>query len=283
MHAAEAMKHITSRDNASYKRLLRLIASARERKEADVIVLDGIHLVQSYLQQFGGAAPVQLFVRTSAASHPEVQSLCRRVDGTMLVDDGLLDRASSMSSPSPVVALAPRPAAKPAARQADRFEVLLDDVQDPGNVGTIIRSAAAAGCAAVHLSSKCADPWSPKALRGGMGAQFAIAIQQHDDLASAAPALGLRLIACGAQAERSVFESDLTGTVGIIIGGEGAGISQPLLRQAHQLLCIPMCEGIESLNAAAAAAVVCYERFRQTRLDHSRGLRESFGGGVLKR
>jgi TrmH family RNA methyltransferase len=282
MHAAEAMKHITSRDNASYKRLLRLSASARERKEADVIVLDGIHLVQSYLQQFG-AASVQLFVRESAATHPEVEALSKGLDVAMLVDDGLLDRASSMQSPAPVVALAPRPAAKPTQRPADRFEVLLDDVQDPGNVGAIIRSAAAAGGAAVHLSSKCADPWSPKALRGGMGAQFAIPVEQHEDLASAAPTFGLRLIACGAQAERSVFESDLSGTLGIIIGGEGAGISQPLLRQAHQLLRIPMCEGIESLNAAAAAAVVCYERFRQTRLTKTEGACESFRGGVLKR
>jgi TrmH family RNA methyltransferase len=276
------MKHISSRDNPSYKRLLRLCASARERKEAGVIVLDGIHLVQSYLQQFG-AASVQLFIRNSAAAQPEVQTVSRALDTVLLTDDALLDRASSMQSPAPVMAIAPRPSAKQAQRPADRFEVLLDDVQDPGNVGAIIRSAAAAGGAAVHLSSKCADPWSPKALRGGMGAQFAVPIEQHEDLASAAGALGLRLIACGAQAERSLFESDLTGSVGIIIGGEGAGISQPLLRQAHQLLSIPMCEGIESLNAAAAAAVVFYERFRQTRLAKRPRQSESFGGGVLKR
>jgi TrmH family RNA methyltransferase len=97
-----------------------------------------------------------------------------------------------------------------------------------------------------------------------MGGQFVIAIEQHDDLSVAASALGVRLIACAVDAPLSLFDADLRGPAGFIVGGEGAGISAPLLRQAHQLLCIPMSEGIESLNAAAAASVVFYERFRQT-------------------
>ena len=96
-----------------------------------------------------------------------------------------------------------------------------------------------------------------------MGAQFVVGVEQHDDLNAAASALSVRLIACVAHAPSSLFDADLRGPAGFILGGEGAGISAALLRQAHQLLRIPMSEGVESLNAAAAASVIFYERFRQ--------------------
>ena len=181
----------------------------------------------------------------------------------MLLDDNLFERAAAVQTPTGILALAPKPAVAP--RSLDAFQVVLEGLQDPGNVGAILRSAAAAGAAAAHLSSDCADPWSPKALRGGMGAQFVIPAYQHEDLVAAVSALGLRLYGCTADAPICLFDADLRGKVGFIIGAEGAGISAALRRQAHQLLCIPMSEGMESLNAAAAASVIFYERFRQTR------------------
>jgi TrmH family RNA methyltransferase len=96
-----------------------------------------------------------------------------------------------------------------------------------------------------------------------MGAQFVIPIAQSEDLSRAAAALGVPLVACVANGQTSLFHADLRGPIGIIIGGEGGGISEAVLRQAHLLLRVPMSGGIESLNAAAAASVVFYERFRQ--------------------
>lgn len=259
------MKHITSRENAHYKELVRLARSSRTRRDAETIVLDGVHLVQAYIERFT-SAPLQLFIKRSAQDRPEIAALSAGGRSVMLLDDILFDRAAPVQSPTGVLALAPKPTLIASKPPAAGFHVLLDAIQDPGNVGAIIRSAAAAGAAAVHLSSECADPWSPKALRGGMGGQFAITIEQHDDLSTTASALGVRLFACVAGAPISLFAADLRGPVGFIVGGEGAGISAPLLQQAHQLLCIPMSEGIESLNAAAAASVIFYERFRQTTL-----------------
>jgi RNA methyltransferase, TrmH family len=256
-----AMKHITSRENPLYKELRHLAGSARARREHDMIVLDGVHLVQTYLSRFGSAS-LRLFIKQSAHDHPEIAQLAEQSASVMLLDDSLFDRAAPVESPVGILALAPRPT-PPSISTASPLHVLLDGVQDPGNVGAILRSAAAAGAVAAHLSSDCADPWSPKTLRGGMGAQFVIPILQSEDLSSAAAALAVPLVACAANAQTSLFHADLRGPLGVIIGGEGGGISQSLLRQAHQLLRIPMSAGIESLNAAVAASVVFYERLRQ--------------------
>jgi TrmH family RNA methyltransferase len=255
------MKHISSRENPLYKELRRLASSGRARREHNTIVLDGVHLVQTYLSRFGSGS-LRLFIKQSAHDHPEIAALAEQTKSVMLLDDSLFDRAAPVESPVGILALAPRPT--PPEISADSpLHVLLDGVQDPGNVGAILRSAAAAGAVAVHLSSDCADPWSPKTLRGGMGAQFVIPVAQSDDLSSAAAALGVPLVACVANGQTSLFHADLRGPIGVIIGGEGGGISQPVLRQAHLLLRIPMSGGIESLNAAAAASVVFYVRFRQ--------------------
>jgi TrmH family RNA methyltransferase len=256
------MKLISSRENPHYKELLRLARSLRARREQRTILLEGVHLIQAYMDRFDCEA-LRLFIRQSAQDHPEIGALAGRTASVMLMDDSLFDRAAPVQSSVGILALAEKPMIAVPPGTASGFQVLLDAVQDPGNVGAILRSAAAAGAAAAHVSSDCADPWSPKALRGGMGAQFVIPIERHDDLSVAAPALRIPLIACVAGARNSLFDADLRGPVGFIIGGEGAGISAALLKQAHQLLCIPMSEGIESLNAAAAASVIFYERFRQ--------------------
>jgi RNA methyltransferase, TrmH family len=254
------MKRLTSKDNPFVKSVLRLSRSARARREEDRIVLDGVHLVGAYLERFGTNG-VEAAVKQSALEHPEVRALGNRVPALTLAD-ALFDHAAPVKSPLGILALAPRP--RVIGPNGDRrFQVLLDDVQDPGNVGTILRSAAAAGAGRAHLSKACADPWSPKALRAGMGAQFLIPIEEHDDLAAAAAGLGGKLIACTADATLSVFDADLKGEIAFVIGGEGAGISPQILREAHERVRIPMQPGIESLNAGAAAAICFYERARQ--------------------
>jgi len=253
------MKRITSRDNAIFKSLRRLARSSQARREEKHIVLDGVHLVQAYLERFGTAGVV-LVIRASAAQHPEVDALSQRAV-SMLMGDSLFDQVAPVQTPVGILGLAPLPAVLSGSRPG--FRVLLDGIQDPGNLGAILRSAAAAGATAAHLSTKCADPWASKCLRGGMGAQFILPVRQHQDLVLDAPTLGVRLIACTPTSSVSLFEADLSGAVGFVIGGEGTGISRDLLSQTQQQIRIPMGDGIESLNAAHAATLCFYEWLRR--------------------
>jgi RNA methyltransferase, TrmH family len=254
------MKQLTSRDNPLFKSILRLTRSSRARREEGRIVLDGVHLVQAYLDRFGSQG-MDLVVKRAAAGHPEILALQSRVP-SVTMSDSLFDQAAPVQSPVGVLALAPLP--RTPARPAELgFQVLLDGVQDPGNLGAILRSAVASGGTLAQLSGACADAWSPKALRGGMGAQFLLEIRQQQELATVTAGLNVRLIACTADAKGSIFETDLRGELGFIIGGEGRGISDDVIANAHQTVRIPMQAGIESLNAGAAAAVCFYEWLRQ--------------------
>jgi len=260
------MKQITSRDNPLFKSIVRLGRSSRARREEGSIVLDGVHLVQSYLQQFG-AQGVELVIKHSAADHPEIAAI-RTEAPVVTFSDTLFDQAAPVKSPVGILARAPIPHV-PSRPLHQGFQVLLDGVQDPGNLGAILRSAAAAGGTLAHLSTTCADAWSPKALRGGMGAQFVLEIREQEDLPALAAALGAPLVACALDADTSIFQSDLRGSIAFAIGGEGRGISPALAARADRKVRIPMQSGIESLNAGAAAAICFFEWARQNEL--SRG------------
>jgi TrmH family RNA methyltransferase len=150
--------------------------------------------------------------------------------------------------------------------------VLLEDIQDPGNLGSIFRSAAAAGIAEVFLSPGCADPWSPRVLRAGSGSHFSLRIREDADLVATAGLYADRAIATVRDGPISVFDADLTGNVAVIFGNEGMGISAELRARASVAVTIPMPGAAESLNVAAAAAVCLFERVRQlAAIDLSRG------------
>ena len=255
------MKQITSKDNSLYKSIRRLARSSRARREEGRVVLDGVHLVRAYLDCFGGEE-VQLVIRKSADTHPEIRALIERATSVM-ISGPLFDQLSLVESPIGILAVAPLPNVTISPNPKSTFQILLDGIQDPGNVGAILRTAAAAGARTAHLSADCADPWSPRCLRGGMGAQFVLPLRQHDSLATLAAGLGVKLIACTPEAPISVFEADLGGHIAFIVGSEGAGVSEELLALAQQQISIPMREGVQSLNAAAAAAICFYEWVRR--------------------
>jgi TrmH family RNA methyltransferase len=144
-----------------------------------------------------------------------------------------------------------------------RFALLLEDIQDPGNLGSMLRSAAAAGCDAVFLSQGCADAWSPKVLRAAMGGHFVLRIYERQDLPDVAKAFSGTLLATSLQAIHSLYDCDLRGNVAFLIGNEGAGLSADLLNRATQKISIPMPGKVESLNAAAATAICLFEAVRQ--------------------
>ena len=259
-----AIKRISSRDNPLFKSLLKLSSSARERRELGQTLLDGSHLLRAFLD--AGGTPRHLLVNETALQDAEIAALldaCGDVPRTML-DDGLFTQISELKTPNGLLTLIDIPQASMDATHS-QFALLLEEIQDPGNLGSILRSAAAAGCDAVFLSPGCADAWSPKVLRAGMGGHFVMNISESMNLLEVAAEFTGKIMAASLQADRSLYDSNLRGKLAFAIGNEGAGLSTALLDAAQHQFIIPMPGKIESLNAAAATAVCLFEAVRQRR------------------
>ncbi|HKQ23846.1 MAG TPA: RNA methyltransferase [Burkholderiales bacterium] len=258
------MERISSRQNTHVKQAHKLAESARERAKSGRTLLDGTRLIGAYIERFGLNA-VMLLVNEHGARRPEVRQLIEAVEPrrVFLLADQLFDEISQVETPEGVTAIVEIP--RIAAKSPDDFRVVLDGVQDPGNVGGLLRTAAASGATSAYLAKGCADAWSPKSLRGGMGAQFVLPVRESVDLPAALSGFEGNVIATSPRAKKSIFDVDLTGPVAMVFGGEGRGLGEAALGIATQVVHIPMAHKVESLNVAAAAAVCCFERLRQAR------------------
>ena len=258
------MKRVVSADNPRFKALLKLVESSRERRKAGLSVLDGVHLIDAYRMHVG--VPVELAVSDSGTQNPEVMQLVESLSplAPVQLSDQLFRQLSTVATPTGVLATVntPRPPALPAEIDAC---VMVEDIQDPGNLGSLLRSAAAAGIHQVFLSKSSVHAWSPRVLRAGMGAHFMLNIYEQCELEPLMRTFKGRVIATSHHAKSSLYELDLTGKVALLFGNEGAGLSQELLAAAHSVASIPMPGKAESLNIAAATAVCLFERVRQQR------------------
>ena len=252
---------ITSRDNPVFKRLKKLAESSRARRDARMTLLDGAHLIEAYFDA-GGHLNVLLCAASCAAS--VWQPLAARCEGAKVVAiaDSLFAELSPVESPTGVLAEAAWLEAK-AEKSATPLVLLLEDIQDPGNLGSLLRSAAAASATLAVLSKGCADAWSPKALRGGQGAQFVLPMLLRADLMAWIGSADLPVWALALGGEKRLFDLDLKKPAAILLGNEGAGLSEGLLALATGRVAIPMPGRVESLNAAAAAAIALFEAVRQ--------------------
>lgn len=258
------MERISSRQNAQIKLACKVARSPRERARAGLALLEGSRLIESYAQQFG-LGTATLLVDERAAGHAALRSRLETLapGNVLLVAEQLFRTITQLESPEGLLAIVSIP--KLSVSLPDDFRVLLDGVQDPGNLGGLLRTAAAAGATSAHLGRGCADPWSPKALRGGMGAQFVLPLREGIDLGLTLQGFSGTVMATIPRAERSIFEVDLVGPVAMIFGSEGRGLDENVIALANQPVSIPMAGGVESLNVAAAAAICCFERLRQIR------------------
>jgi TrmH family RNA methyltransferase len=256
------MQFIDSRRNPHIKLMRALTTSARERRNRMLTVLDGPHLVNAYLD--AGFIPRVVAVASDVRDKPEIRRTLDRVDTvtTISVSAAVFNIIAPVETPTGIVAVVDIPVISIDPTTAECL-VMLEGIQDPGNVGTIIRSAVAAGANAVLLSAGCADPWSPKVLRAGMGASFLVPVVPVVDLAAVASSFKGRVVATAKRGGRAPSAEDLTGPIAFVFGAEGAGISEALLGRTHGSITIPMDARVESLNVAAAAAVVMFERVRQ--------------------
>ena len=253
------MKLIQSRDNPFFKSLKRLAESGRERRKTGRTLLDGVHLVEAYEQACG---PVEtLIVGESARDGGEIAAYVARRE-TVVLADTLLRDLGLVDTPSGLLAVAIMPTATVAV-DPGKDAILLDGVQDPGNVGTLLRTAAAAGIKQALLGPGCASAWSPKVLRAGQGAHFALAIHEDVDLATfMTDYRGTTAVTC-LDGATSLYEARWEGPLAWVFGAEGQGVRPELIGEARLKIRIPMPGAVESLNVGAAAAVCLFEAVRR--------------------
>jgi len=258
------MERITSAHNPTLKLVRKLLKSNRERDRTGRIVLDGAHLVGDYAARFG-LSGADVLIDQAATQKPEISRLIHSLPPdarSFEVASSAFSGISPVGTPSGIVALCDRPTVA-LMKERVSFGLLLDGIQDPGNLGSILRTAAATGVDLVMLSGACADPWSPKCLRGGMGAQLVLPINPQVDPDAAIRQFTGKRIATSSRHGVSLTQVNLSGPLLAIFGGEGTGLPDSLMTGSDLTVQIPLRNGIESLNVGAAVAMFCYERLRQ--------------------
>ena len=254
---------IRSRDNALVKRLGKIENSARERRSLGRTLIEGENLIRAYIES--GAGEIDTLVAgESALERASVSALFESVAAgrRAVLEDALLARFSDVVASAGLIALvAIPPEPEWPLRIADA--VVLERIQDPGNLGSILRSAQAAGVGQVFLTPGSALAWSPKVLRAGMGAHFKLAIREGADIGRIRACASGKILAASSRSGHPIYDVDLRGPVIWVFGNEGAGLSELAVSAAAETVCIPMPGGAESLNVASAAAVCLFEQARQ--------------------
>jgi TrmH family RNA methyltransferase len=244
---------ITSRDNPLLVRLRKLTHTPGAYRKLGAVWLEGEHLCQAL--RLRGRAATQALLSETAAQSAALRELAAWAPRVACVPDNLFASVSSLETRAGIGFLIDTPAVQ--ALKPSLPSVVLDRVQDAGNVGSILRSAAALGFGQVLAIEGSASLWSPKVLRAGMGAHFALDLVENlaeHDLYQ----LGLPLLAGSSHAEIAIDEAVLPFPCAWVFGHEGQGVSPSLLARCAQTLRIPQPGGEESLNVAAAAAICLY-------------------------
>lgn len=237
---------------------------------AGLLLLDGVHLVRDALD--AGIEIEHAAVDAGAAERGDITRLAAALKSRSVemvtATAPVMGALSPVRSPTGIVAIARRP-----ERDIDDFYrgdtpliLIATDIQDPGNLGAIVRVAEAGGAASVLATGRSADPFGWKALRGSMGSSLRLPVERVDDAEGAlseARKRGCRIVATVPRGGRSLYDVRLTGRLAVLIGGEGPGLADALIARADERVTIPMEPAVESLNAATTAAVIVYEARRQ--------------------
>lgn len=245
------MSVLRSRDNPQVKRWSKLSRESRLRRAEGRALIEGPHLLEAFLSR--NLRPCAIIVTEAALADRETASLVKKSGlEPVVVAESAFKAIAEAETPQGLAA----EIAIPSIRREGAW-VFLEGVQDAGNAGAIVRTAAAFGAGAVILDRACADPWSPKVLRAGMGGHFLLQVLQVDELSSALESFPGRLVCTLARGGKPLREADLSGKLGWIFGSEARGVSPAIVEKAALKVTIPA--QIESLNVAAAAAVCLYE------------------------
>ena len=231
-------------------------------------VVEGLRAVRDGV--LAGVPPRLVLLRHDDRADRLLHELDMAPDDPVLrrVEPRLFDKLSEVQAPQGVLAVFPWPEGPELTTQTP-LVLVLDRLRDPGNLGTLLRSAAGAGVSAVYLTPESVDPWNPKVVRAGMGAHFRLPLLAFDEAAATLrDTLPLRA-ASAANAPVAYDAVDWTQPAALIIGGEAEGVSPALTAWASQSVAIPLAANVESLNAAVAGSILLFEAARQRRLGWS--------------
>jgi TrmH family RNA methyltransferase len=259
------MQTIATRRNA----LVARFRDAAQGDQDDVLLLDGAHLVRDAIG--AGLRIRQVIVSAGALDRAEIRAILDAVAGhdveVAAATSMVMDAVSPVRSPSGIVAIADRPAIAAERMYATApLVVIAADVQDPGNLGAMVRVAEAGGATGVVVAGASANPFGWKALRGSMGSALRLPIVVQRDAVAAVDDVRrhrCRIVATVPQGGDAYVDAALGGPIALLVGGEGAGLVPTLVAEADVRVSIPMQAPVESLNAAVAAAILVYEVRRQ--------------------
>jgi len=250
--------HITSKDNPVLQRLRKLSQDGGAYRKLGAVWLEGDHLARAALQR-GHAINLAVVTESAYAQH-ELRALADAAPKVLVVPDALFRSISGLESPAQLGFEVPHDVGQVLTPRLD--SVVLDRLQDAGNVGTILRSAAALGFRQILAIKGTAALWSPKVLRAGMGAHFGLRL--IEGLApSDLEALQVPLVATSSYAEAQLHQLTLPRPCAWVMGHEGQGVQAELMQRCALTVGIPQPGGEESLNVGSAAAICLYESARQ--------------------
>jgi RNA methyltransferase, TrmH family len=255
---------ITSLQNPLVKQM-RKLHRAKARQEQGLFLLEGTHLLQ---EAAAVSHPLETVCYTPdwQAAHPDLgQRLSQLAQRVELVSSDVVQAIATTVNPDGIVATAPRGVWSPSLNSV-RVGVVLERLQDPGNLGAIIRTAAAVGADGLWLSADSVELDNPKVLRASAGQWFRLPMQTSSDLKADLQnfqSQGVQLIATSPTATLTFWQADFTRPSLILVGNEGAGLSPDLLALADCTVQIPLAPAVESLNVSIAAALILYEVRRQ--------------------
>ncbi len=252
-------QRIQSRDNPLLARLRRLVQDGSAYRRTDQVWIEGDHLCAALRAR--GRPAQQAVITEEAWQDPHLRDLAAWAGRVTLLPAALFAGISALESPAAIGFVLDMPQAR--ALLPDCASLVLDRIQDPGNVGSMLRSAAAFGCAQVLALKGTAALWSPKVLRAGMGAHFGLHLVESLTEADLA-ALAVPLVATDPHAGLALHEGRLPRPCAWVLGHEGQGVASSLAAACALRVRIPQPGGEESLNVAAAAAIVLYESSRQS-------------------
>lgn len=256
---------ITSASNAQIKNLIQLQKKGKARREQDVFVAEGIKMYRE--------APKELvervYISKSFSEREEAAELldCRNLE---IVEDRIFQAAADTKTPQGILAVIRRQHYTLQQVTAGKAPMLmvLENLQDPGNLGTILRTGEGAGVTGIILSADTVDIYNPKTIRSTMGSIYRMPFCYAENLGQVIGELkrrGITVYAAHLKGTKDYDAPDYRKGCGFLIGNEGNGLTEELAAQADEYIRIPMCGRVESLNAAVASAVLMYEAFRQRR------------------
>ena len=257
---------ITSTSNVQIKQIVALLKKGKERKVQKAFVIEGRKMFEEICEQ---KERVRKAYFSESYWMERYENQEKPLVPYEIVADAVFEAMAETVTPQGVLAIVEMPeySLEQMIEKAGTL-LLLEDLRDPGNLGTIVRTAEAAGVAGIILSKESVDVYNPKVIRSTMGAIYRVPFLYVEDFKSLLVQLKeqkVRLLAAHLQGTKNFDNADYSGKVGILIGNEANGLSDEVAELAEENVLIPMAGNVESLNAAVAASLLMYEAFRKQR------------------